>query len=111
MLRFPGARQSFRMVDILSRFSLKDAKFEPAVILGGLAIWALVVACAISSILKQPFTRQQRLFWICLVIGLPFIGVLAYLPFSFRREELPQIFMGKPRDRTRRGDSPGGRPR
>ncbi len=65
------------------------------VVVALLIIWAGVIGCVISSIVAQPFDRKQRIFWITLVILLPFIGVLSYLPFAFRKEEIPHIFMRK----------------
>jgi hypothetical protein len=58
-----------------------------------LVIWLLIATCVVSSVLHQPFTKKQRLFWILFVLGAPMIGVLAYLPFSFNKEEVPDIFL------------------
>ena len=60
-----------------------------------LVIWLIISGCAISSILNQPFTKKQRFFWILFVLGAPLIGILAYLPFSFNKEEVPDIFLMK----------------
>ena len=67
-------------------------------------IWCSVVLCTISSIFAQPFDRRQRIFWIALVVLVPVLGILAYLPFALRKEEMPHIFMRK-RKHTRRGDA------
>jgi hypothetical protein len=42
----------------------------------------------VSSILvRQPrFDSRQRWFWILMVVCVPVFGLLAYLPFSIRRE-------------------------
>ena len=72
------------------------------VIVALLLIWATVLACVISSICAQPFDGRQRIFWIGLVVLLPFLGILAYLPFAFRKEELPHIFRIK-RKHSRKG--------
>ena len=58
-------------------------------------IWIAVLACVLSSIFAQPFDRKQRIFWIAIVILLPFVGVLSYVPFAFRKEDLPHIFLRK----------------
>jgi lysylphosphatidylglycerol synthetase-like protein (DUF2156 family) len=104
------------MSEFLHRFSLHSAKFNTQVVLFALLIWLVVVACAVTSILGQPFSKRQRLFWLAVVIFLPLVGVLAYLPFSFRREELPHAFlMKKDRPKQQRGERknpslpPGGR--
>ena len=90
------------MSHILNHFSLQAAKWNGGVVFALLFIWAGVLACVISSILSQPFDRIQRIFWIALVVLLPFLGVLSYLPFAFRKEELPHIFQRKKKKRQRR---------
>jgi uncharacterized protein YacL len=81
------------MSHLLNHFSLQAAKWNTWVVLALIIIWAGVVACVISSILAQPFDRKQRTFWIAIVIVVPFLGVLSYLPFALKREELPHFFM------------------
>ena len=70
-----------------------------------IVIWLAVLACIISSILTQPFDRRQRIFWIAMVVLLPGLGVLAYLPFTFHKEELPHMFQRKS-SRSRRRENP-----
>ena len=72
-----------------------------------LVIWLIICGCMISSILSQPFTRKQRLFWICVVVALPVVGMLAYLPFSFNREEIPDIFLMKQKRKKHASGSQG----
>ena len=88
------------MSDFFNRFSLQSVKFGSAVGVCMAAIWLSVLWCTIASIWTQPFSRRQRTFWIVLVIALPLVGVLAYLPFSFRREDLPLAFLLRAKDRT-----------
>lgn len=52
-------------------------------------IWLLVLGCTISSILGLPLSRWQRVFWISVVVCVPGLGLLIYLPFSFRSESHP----------------------
>jgi len=80
---------------ILNRFSLHAAKWNDMVALGLILVWIMVIGCAISSILAQQFDRRQRIFWIAVVILAPGIGLLAYLPFAFNKEELPHMFQRK----------------
>lgn len=80
------------MSDIFNRFSLHTAKFSGQVWLCLAVIWLVVLGCAVSSIYAQPFSPRQQKFWISMVIFIPLLGVLAYLPFSFRREQLAQLF-------------------
>ena len=95
------------MSELLNRFSLSSAKWNTEIALCLLALWLAIVGCAISSVCAQPFTAAQRRFWILVVIFLPIVGVLAYLPFSFRREDLPNAFMMKSKDRHKKHKRPG----
>ncbi len=93
------------MSHILNRFSLNAAKWNNSVALALAIIWIAVLGCVISSILAQPFDPRQRFFWIALVILLPGIGILAYLPFAFRKEDLPHIFLRKSKRSKKKKDS------
>jgi hypothetical protein len=96
------------MSHILSHFSLQTAKWNAWVVVSLLLIWAGVLGCVVSSICGQSFDRKQRLFWVALVVLVPFLGVLSYLPFAFRKEELPHMFIRKAkRPRKRKGSSSG----
>ena len=66
-----------------------------AVIVAALMVWMVVVACAVSSVLKQPFTRQQRIAWLAIIIGVPLFGLMAYLPFSIQKGDHPLLFQVK----------------
>lgn len=81
------------MSNLLNRFSVHATDWNGWVVTALVLIWGCVVICVISSILTQPFDRKQRAFWIALVILLPIVGILAYLPFAFRKENLPLIFL------------------
>ena len=80
---------------IITRFSLQAAKWNFSIVAALVSVWVVVLACIISSILSQPFDRKQRIFWIAMVVLLPALGVLAYLPFAFHREDLPHMFQRK----------------
>ena len=60
-----------------------------------LLIWAAIVYCAIVSINSQGFSERQRRLWLWIIVCVPLLGLLAYLPFSIRREDLPQVFLMK----------------
>jgi hypothetical protein len=83
------------MSEILNRFSLDAAKFNSQVFLSLLLIWAALVSCAVASVNSQGFSDRQRRLWIWIIVGVPLLGLLAYLPFSVRREDLPQVFLMK----------------
>ena len=80
---------------LLNRFSLQGTEWNSSLIFVLLFIWVCVIGCVIASILVQSFDRRQRIFWIALVILVPFIGILSYLPFAFRKDELPHMFLHK----------------
>ncbi len=102
------------MSEILNRFSLEAAKFNSQVFLSLLLIWVALVTCGIVSVNSQGFSERQRRLWMWIIVGVPLLGLLAYLPFSIRREDLPQVFLMKiHKDRalkkTRRPALPGDR--
>lgn len=70
------------MRESFNRFSLDAVKFNSQMLICLVAIWLVVTGTAISSIYSQPFSKKQRLFWVLLVIFLPVVGLLIYLPFS-----------------------------
>ena len=100
------------MSELLNRFSFQASKFNPQIAACFGFLWLVVLWCVIASILAQPFSSRQRLFWIGIVVLLPLFGVLAYLPFSFKREDLPQFFVMKTqKDRHKKGSKkPGNTP-
>jgi hypothetical protein len=81
------------MQEFLSRFSYQPAKLTWE--LWGIVafIWLVVMGCAVSSIRTQPFSEARRNFWVVIVVAFPIFGLLAYLPFAVRREELPTAFV------------------
>jgi threonine/homoserine/homoserine lactone efflux protein len=79
------------MSEYLSRFNLDDPKFNYMIVAAMILIWLAILVCALSSINSQSWTRRQRIFWISIVTGLPFLGILAYLPFSIRMENYPHL--------------------
>lgn len=80
------------MREILSRFSWDAIKFDDQVLACMVVIWGVVLMCAVSSIRSQNFGKIQRAFWLTLVIFVPLVGLLFYLPFSFRAANYPEFF-------------------
>ena len=72
---------------LVSKFSLDAVRFTRSIFVCMVVIWLMVVGCAVSSIWSQGFTRRQRVFWIILVVCVPVLGLLVYLPFSVRKED------------------------
>ena len=77
-------RPQFRMSEFLNQFSFSAAQWSTEVAVCAGVLWALMVWCAISSIRAQPFSVTTQRFWIVVVIAVPILGLLAYLPFSAR---------------------------
>ena len=92
------------MSSLFNKFTLTDARCDTSLLICAVLLWCVVVACAISSIFSQPFNKRQRVFWVALVIGVPLVGVLAYIPFSFRLEDMPHIFLRKSKRSGRRDE-------
>lgn len=94
------------MSTLLDRFNFHQAQWNGAIIICLVFVWACVIGCVISSILSQPFDRRQRVFWIAMVTVLPCLGILAYLPFALRKEDLPMLFHRKPKRAKGKKDDP-----
>jgi len=75
----------------LERFTLDAAKFNWQIGICLLVIWIVMVTCAVFSIRSQGFSAQQQRIWMWVVIGIPLFGLLIYLPFSVRKDDLPQF--------------------
>jgi hypothetical protein len=80
------------MRELFNRFSWDAIKFNDQVLACLVVIWGAVLLCAISSIRHQPFGKTQRAFWMTLVVTVPLLGLLLYLPFSFRAANYPELF-------------------
>ena len=80
------------MSELIYRFSVDAVKLNKQVLLCSIVIWIAVVSCAVSSILNQPFSRKERMFWVLVILGLPLVGLLSYLPFSIQKENYPGLF-------------------
>lgn len=78
-------------MEFFTQFSLDSAVVNYQVLACMAIIWLAVVACTISSISKQGWTQRQRIFWLIVVTGIPLVGILLYLPFSFRIENYPHL--------------------
>ena len=92
---------------------LHAAKFSGQVWLCLAGVWLVVLACTVASIYAQAFSPRQQKFWLAVVIFVPVLGILAYLPFSFRREQLAHLFfMRQQKPRGKKGlitaSLPGG---
>jgi hypothetical protein len=65
------------------------------VLLCALALWLVVIICVVTSVLSQPFTSKQKKTWIMAILGIPIFGLMAYLPFSIRKDNHPFLFQAK----------------
>jgi hypothetical protein len=83
------------MLDFFYKFSWESIKFDYQVLACLILVWTAVVVCAVFSIMSRPFDLWQRVFWITLVICLPALGLLFYLPFSLKAESSPEFFFAR----------------
>jgi hypothetical protein len=90
------------MQELLSRFSYQSSKLTWEIWLIVFILWCVVVACTISSIRAQAISEERRVFWTIMVSAIPVFGLMAYLPFSVRREELPAPFQLRSEAKARR---------
>ena len=88
---------------LLYRFDLDTAHWDTRVAICLAAIWLLIVVCAISSIRSQGLSPGQQRLWIGVVTLLPVVGLLAYLPFAVKQDDMPHYFRFRPKDRRRTG--------
>ncbi len=92
-----GYRHNRDMQDFLSKFSLDAIKFDYQILVCLILIWLAVLGCAISSVMKQPIARRQKLIWIGVIVGIPLAGLFVYLPFSVRLDGHSQLWDWKPK--------------
>ena len=83
------------MSTLLNKFSFDAIKFNSEIAACILFLWLIVVGTTISSIFSQPFSKKQRIFWMLMVVCVPVIGLIIYLPFSVKHDEYPLIFNWK----------------
>ncbi len=81
------------MRELFSRFTFQESKLTTQIWLFAVLLWLVVLSCAIASVCAQPFNKRQRFAWIAIVVCIPILGLLAYLPFSIRSDELPTAFL------------------
>lgn len=74
---------------ILNKFDFGNPKTGNEVLLFILAVWLMVVACTIWSILSQERSVTWKLIWIGVIVFVPLVGVAAYLPWSLTAETFP----------------------
>ena len=77
---------------LLYRFDFQTAHWDFRVAACLALIWLVILACAISSIRSQGMGTAQQRMWMIFVTVAPVVGLLAYLPFSVRRDEMPHYF-------------------
>ncbi len=83
------------MLEFFYKFSWESIKFDYQVLACIILVWTAVVVCAVFSIMSRPFNLWQRAFWIALIVCLPAVGLLFYLPFSLKAENSPEVFFAR----------------
>ena len=74
--------------NFLNRFDFSEPRFTSEVFLFLIIIWCVIVSCAIWSICAKIRSLPAKALWILVVIFLPIIGLLLYLPFSMDNDAL-----------------------
>lgn len=97
------------LTKLLDRFDFQTAHWDGRVAVALFIVWGIILACAISSIRSQGLSEGQQRFWTGVVILLPVVGLLAYLPFSVKREEVPHYFRFRAQGRPRRAGRADGK--
>lgn len=67
-------------MEFLNNFEISAEKLNWQVKTCAVILWIAALYCTIWSINQQPFNRRERLTWTVVVIALPLLGMLAYLP-------------------------------
>lgn len=76
---------------LFSRFDFSAPNQNWQVLVAALIVWVAVLVCTLSSIRSREMPSADRRFWMIIVTAVPLFGVLAYLPFSLRRDSVPFI--------------------
>lgn len=78
------------MKAILDRFDfwISESKMDSLSWTIVIVAWLVVVVCSLGSVIAHGnrFTTRQRWFWFWMIVGIPFFGVLAYLPASVLKD-------------------------
>ncbi len=83
------------MLELFYKFSWDSIKFDYQVLACLILVWTAVVVCAVFSIMSRPFGAVQRVFWIALIVCVPAVGLLFYLPFSLKADTTPEVFFAR----------------
>ena len=76
------------ITNFLNRFDFTNPRFSIEVMFFLSIVWCVILACAIWSICDKIRAWPARLLWILVVVGLPLVGLLIYLPFSMDNDAL-----------------------
>jgi len=74
--------------NFLHRFDFSNPNVTGEILFFVAVIWLVVVSAAIWSICTRMHRWPSRLFWIAMVVALPVVGVVVYLPFSMDHDAL-----------------------
>ncbi len=90
------------MERLLNKFSFDGSKIDWKIwaLLG--VIWLVTVACGLGSVLAQRkrFTPKEVRFWILMIVAVPMLGLLAYLPYAMPRDGFTVFGQPKPKKKT-----------
>lgn len=74
--------------NFLHRFDFDNPQITGEIIFFVAVIWLVVISCAIWSVCTRVRSWPARLFWIAVLVALPVVGLVLYLPFSMDNDAL-----------------------
>ena len=89
------------MRDFIDRFSLESIKFDAQTGIALALIWLVILGCAWASVCERFSSTRKRVLWLLMIIFLPVIGLLIYLPFALHLDKYPDLLIWR---------KPGGKP-
>jgi hypothetical protein len=76
------------LTSFLNKFDFSNPRISGEILFFVALIWCIVVACAVWSIFVKMRSWPARTFWTLMVVGVPVVGLLLYLPFSMDNDAL-----------------------
>lgn len=83
---------------LINFLQFKIQNFIPEVVFALIVIWAVLVICALFSVVSQWMAVGWKLLWIGFIVAVPLVGLLLYCAFCLTRVDYsfmaPFIFPG-----------------
>lgn len=79
------------ITNFLSRFDFSNPQLTGEILFFVSVIWLVVVSCAIWSVCTRMRRWSGKLLWIFILVALPVVGLILYLPFSLDNDALQSL--------------------